>query len=178
MLRRPLEVTAILVGPSLARADGFTWSARVTPLPNDRFWPVSAGRDSLIAGLFCGGGIRPFFGQKQTVPASRSTQSFSFIGGKMQFTEDEMRMVRWLRGQHANWRGVRTIIVICSSILAVYGVWLAIREGFTFESAFYLVAAGVGFSYTLGSWSGRAEVSLLLKLIEAQNPDQGSSNQT
>ena len=95
----------------------------------------------------------------------------------MQFTEDEMRMVRWLRRQHAGWRGVRSIIVTCSTMSAVYGIWVATRTGFNIESAFYLVVAGYGLSYTLGSWSGRAEVSLLLKLIEAQEPDRASSSQ-
>lgn len=96
---------------------------------------------------------------------------------EMQFTEDEKRMVRWLRQQHAHWRSTRAIIVTCSSISAAYGTWLAIRSGFTIEPAFFLLISAVGFSYTLGSWSGRAEVSLLLKLIEAQNPDHDSSNQ-
>ena len=95
----------------------------------------------------------------------------------MQFNEDEMRMVRWLRRQHAGWRSVRSIIVTCSTISAVYGIWLATRTGFTVEPTFLLVLAGYGLSYTLGSWSGRAEVSLLLKLIEAQDPDRASSSQ-
>lgn len=94
----------------------------------------------------------------------------------MQFTEDERRMVEWLRQQHAGWRVTRAIIVTCSSISAAYGTWHAFRYGFAIEPAFYLLVAAVGFSYTLGSWSGRAEISLLLKLIEAQNPENNSTD--
>ena len=95
----------------------------------------------------------------------------------MEFSESELRMVRWLRQQHAGWRAVRTIILTCSIVSIAFAGWLLFRVGFTGAVGFCFVIAAGGLSYTLGSWSGRPEVSLLLKLVEAQIPDASTSNQ-
>lgn len=94
----------------------------------------------------------------------------------MQFTDAELRMIRWLRRQHEGWRGVRVIILGCSLASLAYAIWLAFVRRFDFEAGFFFIVSGWGLSYTLGSWSGRPEVSLLLKLIEANDPDRKSTD--
>lgn len=93
----------------------------------------------------------------------------------MPFTDDEKRMIRWLRGQHAHWKTTRAITLTCSLIIgaiAVWRVWLA-------DPIWYLLPlfaiSGYGLSYTLGSWSGRPEISLLLRLVEAEERRNGQS---
>jgi ATP-dependent Clp protease adapter protein ClpS len=88
----------------------------------------------------------------------------------MQFTNDEMKMIRWLRTQHAAWRLVRVIILVSSLLslgLAAWLFWFGDLSGIAITS---VVVAVYGLSYTLGSWSGRPEISLLLKLVDAHDP--------
>ncbi|MDQ5769024.1 hypothetical protein [Thiothrix subterranea] len=88
----------------------------------------------------------------------------------MQFSDDDLKMIEWLRKQHANWPGVRMIILVCSILTMVLAGWLLFSgdEGYSEALVLYVVLAAAGMSYTLGSWAGRAEISLLLKLVEAQ----------
>lgn len=84
----------------------------------------------------------------------------------MQLSEQEEKMVAWLRLQHANWRATRVIILVCSVGLLGYAVWLH----WSGQSAWFFLPivamSAYGLSYTLGSWAGRPEISLLLKLVE------------
>lgn len=86
----------------------------------------------------------------------------------MKLSEQEEKMVAWLRRQHAGWRTTRVIILVCSLGLLGYAVWLHLSG----QSAWFFLPivamAAYGLSYTLGSWSGRPEVWLLLKLIDEQ----------
>ena len=78
----------------------------------------------------------------------------------MTLSKHEKKMVAFLQRQHKAWPTTRWIILIsCLLILA------AAIFGFVKESVFYVLVV-YGFSYVLGSWNGRPEVSLLLKLIE------------
>lgn len=88
----------------------------------------------------------------------------------MQFTKEEKKMLAWLRQQHEGWRSVRVIILTCSILCALFAALDIFRAGFGVHPFFLILIAGYGASYTLGSWSGRPEVSLLLKLVEAQQP--------
>ena len=86
-------------------------------------------------------------------------------------------MVRWLREQHAGWRTTRVIILTASILTFVCGIGVMFATGFDLAIAILLILAAGGLSYTLGSWSGRAEVSLLLKLLEARDADSSGDNQ-
>ncbi|GHU09529.1 hypothetical protein AGMMS50225_10550 [Betaproteobacteria bacterium] len=88
----------------------------------------------------------------------------------MQFTEEEKKMIAWLRQQHEGWRSVRIIILIASMMCALFAAWDIFKTGFGAHPLVLIVIAAYGASYTLGSWAGRPEVSLLLKLVEAQEP--------
>ncbi|MCW5200941.1 hypothetical protein VU07_03950 [Desulfobulbus sp. F4] len=91
----------------------------------------------------------------------------------MKFTEEEQKMIALLRNQHENWRAIRVIILVSSCICGAFAIDEFFRGGS--QWLFPGVMAAYGLSYTLGSWSGRPEISLLLKLIEEQdNKQQGS----
>ena len=90
----------------------------------------------------------------------------------MQFSDDELKMVRWLRRQHAHWRSTRIIILVSSMALLALAAWHYFRgTSHSLPLVLFLVAV-YGLSYTLGSWAGRPEISLLLKLIETHDPDR------
>ena len=95
----------------------------------------------------------------------------------MQFNDGELKMMRWLREQHASWRTTRAIILTGSILTIVCGICVMFVIGFDLAIAILLVLAAGGLSYTLGSWSGRPEISLLLKLLEAQVADTERDNQ-
>ena len=84
----------------------------------------------------------------------------------MEFNDKELKMIEWLKTQHTAWPSMRWIILIASCIcLTVY------FTGYYNDLALLVVGA-MGLSHTLGSWSGRAEVSLLLKLVnESRSQD-------
>jgi hypothetical protein len=90
----------------------------------------------------------------------------------MQLDDADLKMLRWLRRQHESWPMTRLIILACSAASVAYAGWLTFSDYFDFQAGFFLVIGGYGLSYTLGSWSGRPEVSLLLKLVEANMPDE------
>lgn len=76
-------------------------------------------------------------------------------------------MVAWLRRQHERWRATRLITSVASTAVGLFGVW----QGFRGEMAALIACIAVaayGPSYSLGSWSGRPEVSLLLRLVDAE----------
>ena len=91
----------------------------------------------------------------------------------MQFSAEERQMIAWLRKQHAGWRTVRIIILVSSCICGAFTIAEFLRGGS--QWLFPGVMAAYGLSYTLGSWHGRPEVSLLLKLIEAQQEEKESA---
>ncbi len=91
----------------------------------------------------------------------------------MELTEADLKMIKWLRRQHAGWRSTRVITAVGSAIMVGWS-GLAWLHG---ESAIAVVALGCmgvfGLSYSLGCWAGRPEISLLLKLVEhEQGGDQ------
>jgi len=85
----------------------------------------------------------------------------------MEFNDRERKMYQWLQQQDAGWPIIRWIIVIASSACL-----LAYLFGSRSDTVFFIVGLG-GLSYTLGSWSGRAEVSLLLKLLNERHAENG-----
>jgi hypothetical protein len=86
----------------------------------------------------------------------------------MQFTNEERQMIAWLRKQHEGWRSVRMIILVASLLCVAFAASEIVQSGFGALPLLLIVIAAYGGSYTLGSWAGRPEVSLLLKLVEAQ----------
>lgn len=91
----------------------------------------------------------------------------------MDFTESELRMLKKLRLQHKGWKTTR-VIILCGSLIALaYALWRIVRGEVDASHIILFGLASAGLSYSLGGWSGRPEVSLLLKLVEAQrNEDQ------
>ena len=89
----------------------------------------------------------------------------------MRFSEDEQKMIKWLRRQHEYWRSTRMITLICSIGLLVYAVRGLFHGELDSGTVALFGAAAYGLSYSLGSWPGRPEVSLLLKLVDAQGAD-------
>lgn len=85
-------------------------------------------------------------------------------GQRMEFTKEERRMLAWLRHQHENWR-IKRLFQLAAAIACllysisvfVVGNDLGIFIGIT---GFYIL------SRTIGSWHGKPEISLLLKLID------------
>lgn len=93
----------------------------------------------------------------------------------MQFTDDDQKMIDWLRKQHAAWPAIRMIILVSSLLTAVLLGWLLLSgsEGDPVGVfGLYAVLAAWGLSYSLGSWAGRPEISLLLKLVELQQTEK------
>ncbi len=92
----------------------------------------------------------------------------------MKLTDADLKMINWLRRQHAGWRTTRIITAVGSSVAVGWAVlsWL---QG---ESTAGVAAlAGMGFfglSYSVGGWAGRPEISLLLKLVEHQQESDHS----
>lgn len=84
----------------------------------------------------------------------------------MNFTEQDMKMVSWLRKQHAGWKTTRVITLIFSIIGFIFAVSIFLDGKQAIAAIPLLAIACGGLSYTLGSWSGRPEISLLLKLID------------
>ncbi len=86
----------------------------------------------------------------------------------MQFTNEDRKMIAWLRKQHEGWRSVRIIILVASLLCGAFAVQEFLKHGFGALPLLLILIAAYGTSYTVGSWAGRPEVSLLLKLVEAQ----------
>lgn len=93
----------------------------------------------------------------------------------MHFTTEDKKMIVWLQKQHENWRSVRVIILGSSALCLAFAVLEFFQRGYGALPLLLLVIAMYGASYTLGSWSGRPEISLLLKLIEAEKTSSDTS---
>jgi hypothetical protein len=78
----------------------------------------------------------------------------------MELSDTERKMVDYLRMQHKGWRQLRWIMLVGAVVLLVLNVM-----GKGGDLALYGI---VGFllSYVLGGWSGRPEITLLLRLVE------------
>jgi hypothetical protein len=85
----------------------------------------------------------------------------------MEFTSDEEKMIASLRRQHQGWRTTRAITLASSVACAAFAAFEFYACGFGALPLLLLVIGTGGASFTLGSWAGRAEVSLLLKLVES-----------
>ncbi len=85
----------------------------------------------------------------------------------MEFTPDEEKMISWLHRQHSAWRTTRMITLVASVLSGFFAAWEFFSTGFGALPLLLLLVAVAGLSYTLGSWAGRPEVSLLLKLVES-----------
>jgi hypothetical protein len=89
--------------------------------------------------------------------------------GAMELSAADLKMIGWLKRQHAAWQTNRVIIAIGAVVMLLWAgsAWL---RGEPSSGVIALVGTGAfGLSYSFGCWSGRPEVSLLLKLIEDQN---------
>lgn len=85
----------------------------------------------------------------------------------MQFTPDEEKMIAFLRRQHTGWPAVRVITLTAALICGFFAMQEYLAAGITAMTALLFAIAAMGMSHTLGSWAGRPEVSLLLKLADA-----------
>ncbi|MGV3681347.1 MAG: hypothetical protein ACO1PM_16725 [Acidovorax sp.] len=100
----------------------------------------------------------------------------------MQLTEQEQKMVSHLRKQHNGWRTNRVVIVVAAVIMLGQGIRL-VWSGQSDLGILYCALSFGFFSYTLGSWTGRPELSLLLRLIEEKGqasktpPSSGAQDQ-
>jgi hypothetical protein len=92
----------------------------------------------------------------------------------MNLNEHEKSMLTWLRKQHDNWKSTRVIIAIGAIILLGGAVW-GIYEKYSIYSIVPWIALGAYcLSYSVTCWSGRPEISLLLKLMEDHSNRQDS----
>jgi hypothetical protein len=85
-------------------------------------------------------------------------------GQRMEFTKEDRRMLAWLRYQHENWRIKRLFQLAASLACCLWGLSAFISRSdlgiFLGITGFYIL------SRTIGSWHGKPEISLLLKLID------------
>jgi hypothetical protein len=86
----------------------------------------------------------------------------------MEFTTDELKMLSRLKAQHAGWKRVRIIILVCSFGLLLLGLVHALDTSSEMWLCSILLVglAARGLSYCIGGWAGRPEISLLFKLVE------------
>jgi hypothetical protein len=91
----------------------------------------------------------------------------------MQLTEQEQKMVKWLRTQHKGWRIHRVVIVIGAMFMLYQGMRL-IWSGQSDLGILYCALSFGFLSYSLGSWVGRPEFSLLLRLLEEKDQESKS----
>jgi hypothetical protein len=106
------------------------------------------------------------------LPATLARRGFSALTlgsdeeDVMELSAADLKMIGWLKRQHAAWRSTRVITAIGAVVMLVWA-GLAWLRGEPSSGIIALVGmAGFCLSYSLGSWSGRPEISLLLKLIE------------
>src|SRR5690348_17137287 len=90
----------------------------------------------------------------------------------VQFTDVELKMLRQLRLRHEGWRSTRAIILVASIAALLFALWRIVRGQPDTSMVILFGLASAGLSYSLGGWSGRPEVSLLLKLAEAHQNAQ------
>jgi len=91
----------------------------------------------------------------------------------MEFSAKEQKMIRWLKLQQSHWHSTRVITLVGSLFVLLLAIF-AIASGKSIFGGIALLGMSIyGLSYTLGNWSGRPEISLLLKLIrEKESNDQ------
>jgi hypothetical protein len=93
-------------------------------------------------------------------------------GQLMEFTKEERRMIAWLRYQHENWRIKRLLQLAASLACCLWGLSAFISGSdlgiFVGIAGFYIL------SRTIGSWHGKPEISLLLKLIDERQKEAQS----
>lgn len=84
----------------------------------------------------------------------------------MGLTEEEKKMVAWLRRQHKNWKSTRVIILICSVMIIGISIYFYLKGENGWHLIPLFITAVYCLSYSLGSWSGRPEIFLLLKIVD------------
>jgi hypothetical protein len=87
----------------------------------------------------------------------------------MELTDRDRKMVAWLRRQDAAWKSTRIITLAGSAFAVLWAVSVFIKGKEPIAAIALFGLASYGLSYTLGSWSGRPEIALLLKLIDHQD---------
>ena len=84
----------------------------------------------------------------------------------MKLSDNEMKMLRYLRQQHEHWRSTRAIILVGSVVILVVGIFGLIGNASVY-ALMPLIALGLYLlSYAVGSPGVRPEISLLLRLVE------------
>lgn len=90
----------------------------------------------------------------------------------MEFTAEERRMLAWLRHQHENWRTKRLFQLAAAIACLLYSISVFVIGSelgiFVGIAGFYIL------SRTIGSWHGRPEISLLLKLIDERRKEDAA----
>lgn len=89
----------------------------------------------------------------------------------MEFNDNEEKMISWLRREHSGWQKTR-IIHLVFYITCIF-IAFAIPSWGASQTLLMLIGA-CGAGNTLSRWSGRPEISLLLKLIESEKNDKKS----
>ena len=84
----------------------------------------------------------------------------------MELSEADLKMLKWLRRQHENWRTTRLITALGSGVVGVFALFGALTGASLFAVVALVAISTFGLSYSLGCWSGRPEISLLLKLVD------------
>lgn len=88
----------------------------------------------------------------------------------MDFTAKECRMIAWLRYQHENWRIKRLFQLAAALACLIYSLSVFVIGNdlgiFVGIAGFYIL------SRTIGSWHGKPEISLLLKLIDERQKEE------
>jgi hypothetical protein len=90
----------------------------------------------------------------------------------MELSEADVRMIKWLQRQDSAWRSTRLLTAIGSTVALGWAVLAWLRAE---PSSGVIALAGMGafgLSYAVGSWAGRPEISLLLKLIEDKRTER------
>ena len=84
----------------------------------------------------------------------------------MKLTDDELKMLRYLRQQHEHWRSMRIVILVGAVVMLGIGVLGVISMASIYALIPLFALGAYSLSYALGSSGGRPEVSLLLRLVE------------
>ena len=90
----------------------------------------------------------------------------------MQFSQTEQKLIRQLQLQHNHWRTTRMITLLGSLVAGIFAITGLVSGSTIYGGIALLGVSAFGMSYALGSWSGRPEVSLLLKLLKENREDE------
>jgi len=88
----------------------------------------------------------------------------------MELTEQDKKMIEGLKRKRDAWPQIRWIIL--SGVISVPIIYFS--GAFNLELLILLAIIVYFLSSSLGSWNGRPEICLLLKLIENQTEDKKS----